>query len=325
MSIQGISIRVRAALWRAYEARCFFCQTPIAFAELEVDHLIPGSLRDEDRVLCDLLSRLGLPPNFNLASLDNLVPTHARCNRRKSNLLFSDTSLRYYIELARARLPRVKEEIDRITVQTTNECVLVSVADRIERGLLSRDEVLRVLSVQSTEPPQPVSEPLVIGLSANVAELKRSGDLPKEAPAEYPQLCDWLERDLLSSLRAKGPAVVIPCEASERNGETLGVRVASWAFDLDRLPSIVAPWWELTEVAPYSEVYESPPDSLFLKALVQTANKAVRTSNSSRPLACCPACGSRNLSWSEDSAYHLADDLYYFVKCRDCNWCEEHK
>ncbi len=305
MSTQGISIRVRAALWRAWERRCFFCQTPIAFAELEVDHLIPQSLRDDSRVLCDLLSRLGLPPNFNLASLDNLVPTHARCNRPKSDLVFSDTWLRFCFELARARLPRVKEEIDRITVQTRNERVLVSVADRIERGLLSRDEVLRVLSVHSTEPPQPVSEPLVIGLSANVSELKCSADLPREAPAEYPQLCDWLERDLLSSLRAKGPALVIPCEASERNGETLGVRVASWAFDLDRLSRMVAPCWELTEVAPYSEVYESPPDPLFLNALVQTANGVVRTSDFSRPFACCPACGSRNLSWSEDSAYQL--------------------
>lgn len=297
----------------------------MSFAELEIDHLIPESLSNDPGVLQALLARLGLPPNFDLRSLDNLVPTHRECNRRKSDLAFSEASLRYYLELIRTRLPRVRKEIDRIAVQAANERLLTSLSDRIERGYLSRDEVLRVVPVPSDGPSEPVSEPLVIGLCAVVAELHRSGDLPEEAPRAYPQLCDWLERDLLNRLRASVPAVVVPCEASERNGETLAVRLASWAFDVNRLPGIVAPLWEITELAPYSEIYESPPDALFLKALVQTTNKAVRTSDPSHPWSCCPACGSRNLDWSDNSSYHLADDLYYFVKCRDCGWWEEHK
>lgn len=266
MSTQVISIRVRTALWRAHESRCFFCREPIAFVELEVDHLVPESLLGDVHALREILPRLGLSPEFDLHSLDNLVPTHGQCNRRKSDSVFSDSSLRYFIELTRARLPRVREEMERITVQTANERLLVSVADRVERGLLSRDEVLRVLPVRSTEPVRPVSEPLVIGFSVNVADLQGNGELPKGAPAEYPHLCDWLECELLSSLMVKRPAVAVPCEASERNGETLGVRVASWALDLDRLPSMVAAWWTITEVAPYSEIYMSPPDPLFMSA-----------------------------------------------------------
>jgi 5-methylcytosine-specific restriction endonuclease McrA len=32
---------MRAAIWRANNKRCFYCQEPIQFCNLEIDHLIP--------------------------------------------------------------------------------------------------------------------------------------------------------------------------------------------------------------------------------------------------------------------------------------------
>jgi hypothetical protein len=325
MSEQRVSTIVRVALWRAYERRCFFCETPVAFADVEIDHLIPESLTGDGSLVADLVPRLGLPSTFNVTSLRNLVPTHARCNRRKGGREFSEASLLFFFELTGTRLRRVESELERLMVQAANERVLAALAVRVERGLLSVDEVLHVLSIPPSEPPRGVSEPLVMGVSVNVIDLQRSDQLPKDVPPDYPQLCDWLERDLLTRLRAKGPTVVVACEASARNGETLGVRLASWAFDVNRLPDMLAPWWTVVELAPFSEIYESPPDSLFLKALVQTANRAVRTGDPLRPWACCPVCGSKRLSWDHSSNYHLADHIYYFVKCLDCSRCEEFK
>jgi hypothetical protein len=325
MSAQEISVRIRAGLWRAYECRCFYCQIPITFVELEIDHLLPESLLNDINTFQSIISRLGLPSDFDLHSLDNLVPTHNQCNRRKSDLVFSDSSMRYYIELARDRLSRVKEEMERITVQSTNERILLTIADRIERGLLSREEVIRLLPIQKSDKVLPISEPLIIGFSVNVIVLQASGELPNGTPIIYSQLCDWLEYRLLSTLRAKGLTLVVPCESSERNGETLSIRVASWALDLDNLQNLLDIWWTITEVMPYSEIYDSSPEPLFMKALIQGANKAVRTTDISRPWAFCPSCGSEKLVWSEDSAYHLIDDIYYFVKCQDCNWMEEFK
>ena len=29
------------AIWRAYGQKCFYCEQPLAFAEITIDHLIP--------------------------------------------------------------------------------------------------------------------------------------------------------------------------------------------------------------------------------------------------------------------------------------------
>jgi hypothetical protein len=85
-------------------------------------------------------------------------------------------------------------------------------------------------------------------------------------------------------------------------------------------------------VAPYSDVYGQPPDQLFVQALVQTANTlahaadtAVRSGDPDEPYRCCPLCGSPELIWSHDSSYHIAEDVYYAVKCARCGWFHEEK
>ncbi len=332
MTVQRFSTRTRAALWRAYDSCCFYCRTPITFVELEIDHLIPESLSHDPDSLRDLLARLDAPQEFDLNCLENLVPTHANCNRRKSRLVFSEPSTRYYRELARARVPQVRRLLERLSIQAANEKLLIALAHRIEIGLLSTREVDRVLSRVPVELSRPVSEPVVVGLSVNVADLEATGELPPEAPTAYPQLCDWLEQQLLSSLRSRGATYIVPCEASERNGETLGMRLAAWAVDINGLAGALPPYWQVVEVAPYGDVYDQPPDGLFLKALVQGTNAlaqaaeaAVRSGDPDEPFRCCPRCGSQDLSWSHDSVFHLEEDLYYFVKCRDCGWSHEER
>lgn len=266
MAKQHITVDVRAGLWRAYERRCFFCKARVEFADLEIDHLLPESLAN-DQLLRELLCRLGLPLDFDLCCLRNLVPTHAHCNRRKSDLQFSDSSLRFYLELTARRLTRTEKEIQRLKAQTASDNVLISLVRQMETGVLSIEEVLNLVSSLPLEQRPP--EPLVIGVCANVIDLQNGGQLPVDAPSDYVHLCDWLERDLVVKLSSNAPASIVACECSTRNGETLATRFASWIFDVDSLAERLGDWWTITEFSPFSEIYQYPPDRPFLDALAR--------------------------------------------------------
>lgn len=321
MSTTRFPTTTRAALWQANERRCFYCGDPVAFAALEIDHIIPEGGAD-----CrQLIAELGLPQDFDMQSSHNLVPTHAHCNRRKSDHRFSKETLRYYLELAKARQPLVVKELDRLRLQAVNERLLITLAARLEKGLVAPSEVRRVLSSSSRPQLDSVSEPLVLGFSVNVTEFLANPDRPASAPVGYPQLCDWLELDLMRTLRTSSVAVVVQCEASDRNGETLSMRAATWAFDPDQLHLFLKPWWTLVEIAPFSGIYDQPYQPLFGQALVQTASDAVYSGDPTRPWRLCPRCGSTELRWDEWSNDHLIDDPYYNVQCAACRWSYEFK
>jgi len=244
---------------------------------MEIDHIIPDSISKDKPVFEQLLHRFELPSDFDVNSLLNLVPTHGSCNRRKSDTQFSDSSLRYYLELVDKKHSHVKEQIERLNIQTQNEHLLISIAQRIEKRLISTQEVDQFLSPYRAPTAINISEPIVVTLSTNVTEILDQKLLPSKAPRDYPKLCDWLERRVLRAIRSSSKAIIVACEASERDGETLSIRVASWFIDIDKLAIIVEPWWVITEIAPYSEIYDSPSSLLFQQALVQTANDLVHT------------------------------------------------
>jgi len=87
--------------------------------------------------------------------------------------------------------------------------------------------------------------------------LENSGDLPPEAPSDYPTLCDWLTEDLMARL-ARAPLKNPRFTEDARSGETLSVRVAfEWCPSEGPVEFGGLDWWELLELLPYAEVYGS--------------------------------------------------------------------
>ena len=83
-----------------------------------------------------------------------------------------------------------------------------------------------------------------------------SDQFPENIPLYYPQLCDWLESDLIRYLQTIFRCGFFYTEASSRNGEGLSVRLAFIDFDEDELANFVSPWWEILEIAVYSHLYD---------------------------------------------------------------------
>ena len=90
-----------------------------------------------------------------------------------------------------------------------------------------------------------------------IQDLLDSEGLPPEAPSDYASLCDWLTEDLegrLARTCLKDPRLT----EDARNGETLSLRVGfEWGPSKGPLDFGELGWWELLELLPYDQVYDS--------------------------------------------------------------------
>jgi hypothetical protein len=76
----------RRAIWLVHEKKCAYTGRELSFDELHIDHVIPKELNKEEnwQRKAEILRELGLPDNFDLYELPNLVPTFTTYNRKKS-------------------------------------------------------------------------------------------------------------------------------------------------------------------------------------------------------------------------------------------------
>ena len=100
MSKTKIDDTLRLAIFDAYKGKCFYTGEPIFYQDFEVDHIIPESLA---RDIEEFRNRLGLGDDFNINSIENLVPCKPGVNLRKKDSLFSDNTLLLYFEQTKAR------------------------------------------------------------------------------------------------------------------------------------------------------------------------------------------------------------------------------
>lgn len=110
-------------------------------------------------------------------------------------------------------------------------------------------------SLQSENEPAP-QEPqtIVICFGVHTDELLETGVLPPSVPTSYPQLCDWLEQDLENRVSEKIDNFEYP-EPSQRNGETLSVRIAFQYSPENQSLDFELGWWEILEVAKFKDIY----------------------------------------------------------------------
>ena len=108
----------RYALYRAYDGRCFYCELPIEFREMTVDHVVPESLLEDPPRLAKLRADHGIDevaPGFQINDFSNWVPAHARrCNTRKGDSVLHKRLLLLCLQDIQKRLPAVREELAKL-------------------------------------------------------------------------------------------------------------------------------------------------------------------------------------------------------------------
>jgi len=254
----------RYALWRAYGMKCFYCNRPVDFVHVTIDHVLPQSLEADPILLSGIEQAYDIKenfPDFSLDGLTNLVPSDgASCNVRKGSMVFPKVTTLFYLSLVQKNLPRVEKELARLARSVRKGKVLGDVSAALESGTIAAGEFLGLL--RDFEFERTKHEPLVITFGLAIAETREMRGIPNEAAIPYFALCDQLETELEDFLRDATLYSFHHAEASSRNGETLSVRLVFPELDFgdsDKLPLSEAeelmPWWGILEVTNFYHVY----------------------------------------------------------------------
>ena len=104
-----LSTELRAAIWEAHKKRCPYTGEPIAFSELDIDHVIPIAVAADEfaRLVCEKV----IAADFDLNSLSNLLPTKRFQNGRKSDGIRGNSVLIHFLDIAEKHRAAVEERL----------------------------------------------------------------------------------------------------------------------------------------------------------------------------------------------------------------------
>lgn len=261
MRKQRIPPRKKYALWLAYGRACYYCREPLDFKDVWIDHILPERLLKTPEELKKVLQECELDSDFDIRDYCNWIPVHWRCNLAKGSSIFDKGATRYYVNIARERAVTAQVEEQRIIGDLKKDKLLASLEIALTEGLLSRQSVLAILKQETLATPRvkPRAEPIIVTFGLNYYDLWESEWHPswlhEHEPSDYPHVCDLLERDLVKQLKSLFACEFFYPEASARNGETLSVRLAFVHLDEREMGVFKSDWWEVLEVASYSEIY----------------------------------------------------------------------
>lgn len=105
----------RFAVYTVHSAVCYLNGEPLYLKAMRVDHVLPRSLNDDPERLSTVLKEYGLPPDFDLDSFENWLPTCDQCNSAKYKEPFRPTPIiQRYIDRARAKTAETKAVAERV-------------------------------------------------------------------------------------------------------------------------------------------------------------------------------------------------------------------
>ena len=135
---------IRAAIWRAHDRRCIYCTEPVAFADLDIDHIVPVHFKEKPNQFVELLNEYGLGIDFDLNGLLNLVPTHRHCNLQKKGQVLPKNRALHFLSIAEGKYDQVCKYISQLKEQALKDKVSVLLQVALEEERISREELFSI-------------------------------------------------------------------------------------------------------------------------------------------------------------------------------------
>lgn len=136
---------IRSALWTSYNNICFYCNRPLDWDDLHIDHLIPESIAKNKVNFNSLKIEFDLDKYFDVNAFYNLVPTHGKCNLRKNDELFAKQTILFYLGLTQKSLAKITQEIDKLKKRKNRGQLLSKVQSALATNLIDIKELQRIV------------------------------------------------------------------------------------------------------------------------------------------------------------------------------------
>ena len=121
----------RYAIYMAYGQKCNYCGKPILYENLEIDHIVPVSLKKDDQRLREIKKHCKLTDDFTIDSLLNLSPTCKKCNLEKGCDVNEDRII-HFCAKAKQKEKSLLEQINRANNLKSNEKSLLLLSPKLQ-------------------------------------------------------------------------------------------------------------------------------------------------------------------------------------------------
>jgi hypothetical protein len=146
----------RQAIWLAYGRKCFYCRDPLAWDDLQIDHVVPERLAESDEQRRALFRDLAIPDDWDLQADANLVASCSRCNSDKLALVPSPNQMMILLAQAGAKASRVSELRAGCEKGQRTQLLLARLETALALGHVQVEEVERIRRAVDAEPDAPV-------------------------------------------------------------------------------------------------------------------------------------------------------------------------
>jgi hypothetical protein len=284
MAEQAFKAPHRNAIWTAYGYKCFYCHEQLRWDALRVDHVVPEYLAKDLEKRALVFRDLALPDDWRLTDNHNLVAACDRCNSRKRALIPEPNQMMLWLAEAREKAPVIGFLRERYERQLRGDILRAKLETALATGHLEEEQLRHLLSTAS--PAADASFLLTTGIELldgiQISELRPSEmqlllDVPVKLGADLPEGLK-LEKDDGTSLNVRTcreyrdavanryyAATNFAMKMEAFFTRTLGVlealgacRPAAQSYirrprlgicDLERLPSSLLPFFDITEEA----------------------------------------------------------------------------
>jgi hypothetical protein len=175
----------RLAIWEAYKKECLYCQEPIPFKELHIDHIVPEHLVNRPDKFEALKQELKLGDEFAVNDFPNWAASHQRCNSRKAKRTFR--RLTYFLEIAEPIAHKARQRWQLYEAANNTNRVMSSLRVMLENGTLTRQEILDFANAVVRNADIGMNNPVIIWFGLNIFQVV---GLPEGIPKLFWECCD---------------------------------------------------------------------------------------------------------------------------------------
>jgi hypothetical protein len=117
----------------------------IAFADLELDHIVPHRFIDQPDKLAKILREYAINKDFALDSPLNLVPAHRRCNLQKRGIVLPKSRALHFLSIAEERYRKACDIELELKERAAKDGFTVLLQVALDEGRISRKELSSLL------------------------------------------------------------------------------------------------------------------------------------------------------------------------------------